>query len=251
MAIETTINGLVAASSANTTDLTEVEQSIGGGNYTSRKVTESQRISLYNTSLQLGATSQVTGLTAALAACLQVTSNLSDLNSVPTARTNLGLAIASDVQFATLTLGTTHTTDRILGVSGDIRQTASNNGVVVNTLLGATSGTVATSYAVNISPNFSSNAGTVTSGAGLFIGTGSTAGTVTVGYSLLVSNPSFGSTQICASFFGAIQVQINVTGAKICTLGTNAPNVINTTTPFTWVPWVAADNSTCYFPIFK
>ncbi len=64
MALETTINGLMAASVSNTTDLTEVEQSIGGGNYVSRKVLESQRISLYNTSLQLSSITQISSASA-------------------------------------------------------------------------------------------------------------------------------------------------------------------------------------------
>jgi len=87
----TTINGLIAATNSNASDISEVEQSLGGGSYQTRKVTETQRIANFGPLIQLSGIGQVTGLSAALAACLQVTNNLSDLNNVITSSSSWNL----------------------------------------------------------------------------------------------------------------------------------------------------------------
>jgi hypothetical protein len=56
-------------------------------------------------------------------------------------------------------------------------------------------------------------------------------------------------TQVVASF-GQI-TGYATTGAQTLTLGTNAPAAVVTTTPYTWVKWLANDNSTVWIPVWK
>lgn len=97
-------------------------------------------------------------------------------------------------------IGTAPSADRILYISGDIRQTVSNFGLVLTPALGATSGTIASSFACYINPLYNINAGTVTAAYGAYIDSGSTGGTITAGYNLYVARPAFGTSKYTAYF---------------------------------------------------
>lgn len=114
----------------------------------------------------------------------------------PTAGTNRYTAYFDPI----VGIGVLPSADRILYIGGDVTNTINNTGIVLSPSVGATSGTVATCGAMNISAGFSSNVGTVTSGYGLNIGAGSTAGTITNGYGLFASNPAYGASSKAAIY---------------------------------------------------
>ncbi len=106
--------------------------------------------------------------------------------------------------------------DRCISIAGDLRLAATSNyGAVVSSTLGATSGTAAQCAGLFVYPDYSLNAGTITAAYGLIVGGGATAGTVTTGYGLHVSNPTFGTTKVCAYFEGNVGIGNASPGQKL------------------------------------
>lgn len=113
-------------------------------------------------------------------------------------------------------IGGAGASDRCVSIAGDLRLAATSNyGAVISSLIGATSGTAAQCAGLFVYPDYSSNAGTVTAAYGLIIGGGATAGTVTTGYGLHVSNPTFGTTKVCAYFEGNVGIGNASPGEKL------------------------------------
>lgn len=94
------ISDLPFISSLSVSTLTAVED----GTRTTYKASETQRIALFNSNLQLNSVSQITGLVSALAGKLSVANNLDDVASSSTSRTNLGLGSGNSPIFTGLNL---------------------------------------------------------------------------------------------------------------------------------------------------
>jgi hypothetical protein len=120
------------------------------------------------------------------------------------------------------------------------------------TIIAPSAKTIAFGLGAYINPIWSSNVGTITTAANLYIDTGSTsAGTVTNMYGLYVRTPATGpSLRRCAFFESAVVYNQSTTGAGTALLGANSPAVTNTA-PYTWLTFVSSDMSVVYVPAWK
>lgn len=118
--------------------------------------------------------------------------------------------------------------DRCLYVGGSVTATTGNTyGLVINTGLGASSGTVTSAVTCSISPQFNSNAATVTTAYGCWIDAGSTAGTVTTGYGLYVQKPTYGTNKYTAYFDPIVGIGTSPLADRVLAIGGNIVQTVS------------------------